>query len=229
MRRILILGDSILKGIQVEPETQKYCTKNEIGFAEIGRRFGFEVQNRSHFGYTVEKGARMIEKLLGQEKPCDVLVMDFGGNDCDHNWAEIAADPAGDHRPHIPLPDFEQAYRTLLRKVKEKGILPVLTTLPPLESQYFFNWWCRDLDKKRVMEWLGDVQNIYSHQENYSRRIERIAREEQVPLLDLRGAFLEYGRIQELICADGTHPNSKGQRLIAEAFSEFAGRQLQRA
>ena len=69
MRRILILGDSILKGIQVEPETQKYCTKNEIGFAEIGQRFGFEVQNRSHFGYTVEKGARMIEKLLGQEKP----------------------------------------------------------------------------------------------------------------------------------------------------------------
>ena len=50
MRRILILGDSILKGIQVEPETQKYCTKNEIGFAEIGQRFGFEVQNRSHFG-----------------------------------------------------------------------------------------------------------------------------------------------------------------------------------
>ena len=39
------------------------------------------------------------------------------------------------------------------------------------------------------MRWLGDVGNIYVWQERYSRAVERLAREENVPLVDVRGAF----------------------------------------
>ena len=71
------------------------------------------------------------------------------------------------------------------------------------------------------MRWLGDVGNIYVWQERYSRAVERLAREENVPLVDVRGAFLDYGHLEQTLCADGTHPNTVGQGLITKAFQDF--------
>ncbi len=50
----------------------------------------------------------------------------------------------------------------------------------------------------------------------------RLAREEKVPLIDLRGAFLRDDRRPEaLLCADGIHPSAQGQGLIFDALSDF--------
>ena len=54
--------------------------------------------------------------------------------------------------------------------------------------------------------------------------MERLAREENVPLVDLRGAFLDHWHLDTLLCEDGTHPNSAGQALIGRAFRDFAER-----
>lgn len=221
---IQVLGDSILKGIQLDQETGKYRTENHIGVEEFGRRYGVTVRNDSHFGCTVLKGERLLNRMLERGLSCDAVVMDFGGNDCDFNWAEVAADPSGEHLPRVSPEEFTETYRRMIRRLKEREILPILTNLPPLEPQWFFDWWCRDLDKAKVLEWLGDVHNIYAHQENYSRRVERLAREEDVPLVDVRGTFLDYGHLEELICADGTHPNSRGQACITQAFLDFGDR-----
>ena len=121
----------------------------------------------------------------------------------------------------MPLPEFVELYREMIRRVRSHGIRPILTNLPPLDSERFFNWWCGDLDKEVVMRWLGDVGNIYVWQERYSRAVERLAREENVPLVDVRGAFLDYGHLEQTLCADGTHPNTVGQGLITKAFQDF--------
>jgi hypothetical protein len=105
--------------------------------------------------------------------------------------------------------------------VKEKGIRPIVTTLPPLDSHRFFNWFCGGLDKANVLKWLGSVESIYRWQENYSRTIEKIALETGTLLVDLRGAFLKHRRLEHLLCADGTHPNTEGQRVITQAFLDF--------
>ena len=220
--QIQVLGDSILKGIQVEPATGRYVTRNEIGIPGLERDFGLTVKNGSHFGATVVKGQRLLDRLLERGAPCDAVVMDFGGNDCDFRWDQVAANPEGDHRPNVPLPEFLQRYREMIARLRLHGIVPVLTTLPPLEPEWFFNWWCRDLDQAAVRTWLGDVSNIYAHQERYSRAVESLAREEDVPLVDVRGAFLAHGHLETLLCEDGTHPNSTGQALIGQAFRKFA-------
>lgn len=219
--RIQVLGDSILKGVQVDPATGRYHTQNEMDVSSLEREFGLAVQNTSHFGATCVKGARLLERLLARGAPCDAVVMDFGGNDCDYTWAEIAASPDGEHRPHVLLSEFTACYRTMIRSLLARNIVPILTTLPPLEPQRFFNWWCRGLDQAAVKRWLGDICNIYAHQERYSRAVEQLAREERVPLVDIRGAFLDHGQIGTLLCVDGTHPNSAGQKLITQAFRDF--------
>lgn len=120
-----------------------------------------------------------------------------------------------------------QRYREMIVRLRLHGITPVVTTLPPLEPERFFNWWCRDLDQEAVRRWLGCVCNIYAHQENYSRAVERLARETQTPLVDLRGAFLAHGHVERLLCEDGTHPNSAGQALIGQTFRDFAREHLE--
>ena len=170
----------------------------------------------------------MLDRMLARKLPCDMMVMDFGGNDCDFRWKEIAEDPTGDHQPNVPLPEFVELYREMIRRARSHGIRPILTNLPPLDSERFFNWWCGDLDKEAVMRWLGDVGNIYVWQERYSRAVERLAREENVPLVDVRGVFLDYGHLEQTLCADGTHPNTVGQGLITKAFQDF-GRGLRLA
>lgn len=222
-RQIQLLGDSILKGIQVDPVSGKYVVCNEMGIPALETEFGLTVRNQSHFGATCLKGARLLERLLSRGIACDAVVMDFGGNDCDYVWPEIAMDPAGDHRPHVPLAEFVERYRAMVRTLVAAGIRPILTTLPPLEPRRFFNWWCRDLDQSAVARWLGDVETIYTHQERYSQAVERLAREEGAALVDLRGAFLARGNVGGLLCEDGTHPNSAGQALIGGAFRDFAG------
>lgn len=224
MRRVKyieVLGDSVLKGIQVDPDTGRYVTRNEMDLPGLEREFDVSIHNASRFGCTTVKGAGLLERILSRGAPCDAVVMDFGGNDCDFRWPEIAADPEGVHWPNVPLAEFVERYRGIIRRLRSCGIMPVLTTLPPLESQHFFDWWCRGLDQAAVRRWLGSVSNICAHQENYSRAVERLAREERTLLVDLRGAFLDHGHVETLLCEDGTHPNAAGQKLIAKAFEEF--------
>lgn len=226
LTEILVLGDSIFKGVQVDTATGRYVTRNRIGIPELERDFGLTVRNESHFGATCIKGGRVLERLLARGASWDAVVMDFGGNDCDLKWAEIAADPARTHLPAVPAAEFLERYRHMIRTLRQRDIQPVLTTLPPLDSQRFFDWWCRDLDRAAVKRWLGSVGNIYLHQEGYSRLVEQLAREEGAALVDVRGAFLRQGRLEDLLCADGTHPNSAGQAVIGQTFREFAEQRL---
>jgi lysophospholipase L1-like esterase len=147
--------------------------------------------------------------------------MDFGGNDCDYKWEEIAANPDGSFHPNTPVDQFITEYTKLIKTIKNNHIVPILTTLPPLEPQRFFDWWCQNLNKENVMKWLGSIKQIYNHQALYSSCVEEIAKKENVPLLDIRSAFLKSSNVGSLICEDGTHPNSNGQKVITEVFQEF--------
>lgn len=222
LHTVEILGDSILKGIQLDPETGRYAVKNEMDGAGLAERWHLKIHNGSRFGCTAQKADRLLERMLERGLTCDAVVMDFGGNDCDFKWLEIAEAPEKPHPPAFSVEEFLQIYRGLVQKLRAHGIMPVLTTLPPLEPRRFLDWWCRGGDEESVIRWMGgSVCNVYAHQEKYSRAVERLARDEGVPLVDIRGKFLEYGRLDETICMDGTHPNSKGQKLITAAFDSF--------
>jgi len=220
VRKIEVFGDSILKGIQLNKE-QRYHVDNNIDVELLSHRFSVDINNRSKMGCTITKASAMIERFLQGNPECNAVVMDLGGNDCDFNWQEISDNPAAVHLPHTPMEKFEETYHQIIEKLKSRGIVPILTTLPPLDPQRFFDWWCKNLNKNAVLEWLGDIQAIYRFQENYSRAVERIARVASVPIVDIRGAFLRERKLGHLLCEDGTHPNTAGQRFITNAFFEF--------
>lgn len=43
-------------------------------------------------GCTVTKGLQLLKKDLQRpEAACDAALIEFGGNDCDYDWAQVAA------------------------------------------------------------------------------------------------------------------------------------------
>jgi hypothetical protein len=136
----------------------------------------------------------MLQRRLAN-RSFDIVVLEYGGNDCDFNWQEISERPNDKHNPHTSLTVFIDTYIKMIHWLKEKYIEPIVTTLPPLEPQKFFDWFCNGLNKDNILKWLGTVNAIYRWQEKYSRAIEYIAYKTDVLLVDIRGAFLKHFRI----------------------------------
>ncbi|MDR2572408.1 MAG: SGNH/GDSL hydrolase family protein [Oscillospiraceae bacterium] len=225
-RNVEIFGDSILKGVQLSDENMRYHVDNNIDVDLLEKRFRLSINNFSKFGCTISKAFSLIEKRIKSGKlQCDAIVMNLGGNDCDFDWKAVSERPDDEHQPNTPLDVFFDTYCKIINFLKENGIRPIITTLPPLDAQRFFDWFCGGLEKKaNVIKWLGSVESIYRWQENYSRTIEKIAEETGTLLVDLRGAFLKYRKLEHLLCADGTHPNTEGQRVITQEFFDFIER-----
>jgi len=219
--KLCVLGDSILKGIRLEEGSNKYIVCDNIGFSMIAERAGLTLENHSKFGCTVTKAWDFAKKKFSREVP-EVVFMDFGGNDCDFKWNEINDRPLEVHDPNTDISTFIGTYETMLDAAVERGAKPVITTLVPVQSEKYFNWFCRTLGlaKEKVMSWLGDIERIAHFQQVYSDAIKGIAAGRDIPLVDLREAF-NSERSEDLMCIDGIHPNEKGQRVIHDCFDAF--------
>ena len=215
--KVTVYGDSILKGVLLEGG--KYTVSHEWE-EKLAERFGLQVTNRCRFGSTLPKAMARIEKDSESDGGGEYALLEFGGNDCDYDWAAIADAPEGEHVCKTPPQRFLDCYRRAIRLLRGSGRNPVLSTLPPINAELYLGFLCRNgLSRENIVRWLGDVQRIYRWQENYSRMAEQLAREEGTPLIDLRRPFLQDSRSPAaLLCADGIHPSRAGQELIYDAF-----------
>ena len=218
--KVSVYGDSLLKGVYLSGERYAVCSDRA---AEFARAHGIELMNRSCFGATVEKGLRRLESDVRSGAPLgDCTVLGFGGNDCDFDWAEVAADPAGEHLCKVPPERFTALLGRAVSLIRSAKGDPFLTVPPPIDPERYLGWICRrGLDRSRVLAWLGDVNAIYRRQELYAGLVRRVGEACRVPLIDLRDAFLSRRRMDGLLCADGIHPTPAGHDLILSAFDGF--------
>ncbi len=223
MRRLIVklFGDSIIGRVVQDPSTGRYRRMEPL--ADI-KSEGLELSfvNCGKFGSTISKGRKLIERQLEGDPDCQVILVGFGGNDCNFKWAEIGENPSLDHEPSTPLDQFHRNYLYVISRIKEAGIRLILTNLPPIDAEKFYDTWIApDQARDQILAWLGDKQAIYRWHEMYSLKVEAIARETDTPLLDLRSPFLENRTFKSLIGPDGIHPTEEGHGLILEAAREF--------
>ena len=222
-RVISIFGDSILKGVRMLKGTTRYGTTDDIDLESIARAHDWVLDNRSRFGCTVTKGEQLLNRLLEKNDPPAAVLLEYGGNDADFHWSEVAARPFDEHLPNTPLPVFTETLKRMVETLRLHGVKPVLSTLPPISAERYLDWITRDgLDRERILLWLGDANAIYRYQENYSRAIERLSKELDCYLVDLRSAFLSQRVLLPYLCEDGIHPNDRGQHLIHQVLSDAA-------
>lgn len=224
VQEVCLFGDSIARGVVLDAQGT-YKPIKECFAVLAAKELGFALINKARFGCTITKGREIIEHFLDRigTQVRRLAFLEFGGNDCDFRWDQISADPKAEHLPATPPRHFFRMYGEAIQQLREKGLRPVLMTLPPLDAERYFVWFTRTgLDQKAILGWLGDVQFIYRWHESYSNAVWEIGETWQVPVVDIRRAFLEQRHYSRFLCKDGIHPNAEGHRLITSEIITFA-------
>lgn len=219
---IIVSGDSISKGVIYDEEKSKYTVLSENYVSILQEKLRGAVINLSKFGSTIPKGISKLQNEFLKHIP-DVVLIEYGGNDCDFDWDEVAGNPEADHLPKTDLATFERVLKETIDTLKNKKVIPVLMTLPPLNADAYFKWISKNnpLAECNILSWLGSVTKIYWWQERYNSAIVKIAEETHTKWIDIREAFLRHPDFTKFLCRDGIHPNKEGHRIIANKILDY--------
>ncbi|GAB1484144.1 SGNH/GDSL hydrolase family protein [Treponema sp.] len=222
-RHVSIWGDSILKGVILDDTDGRYrvlennCVKR---FADIT---GSVIKNNASFGMTATKALERIRRAVGRNPPVvdDLVLIEFGGNDCDFNWPEISADPESPHLPKTPIDLFGTTLQSIVDLFKGFSIKPILMALPPLDPARYFSWISRGLNAENILGWLGDVNLIYRWQEAYNEVVTQTAVANDLQFINIRKSFLVSNNFSSKLCTDGIHPSEEGQKVILKSVLDY--------
>ncbi len=220
MKKLCLFGDSISKGVVIDCAKNRYAMTTKC-FANIlsGYASWLNITNFSMFGCTISKGRSLIARHMKDVENCDITVLEYGGNDSDHNWAEIAENPEGTHVPKTSLEDFKTNYSEIICGLQAMGKKIVILNLPPIDEEKYFAWFSDGLNGDNILKWLGGSKRyIYNFHESYNRIACELAEEYGIPVLDIRSAFLSKPDYSVYLCNDGIHPNENGHNLIAQVI-----------
>ena len=214
-----IWGDSIAKGVIWNESRNRYVICPDSCVKQLSRHATIPVNSRAIMGCTTTQCLDNFDE--NDLVPGGIAVLEFGGNDCDMPWAEVANAPDKDHIPQTPLPLFQENLKKLIRLTRAGGMKPLLVTPPPIDSERYFHWVSQGLDRNQILSFLGDVHQMYRWQEQYAHAVVETARSEHALLFDLRGAFLKNRRFNQLYCKDGIHPNEEGHAFMTACIDAF--------
>lgn len=219
LKGVCIFGDSILKGVVFDESIEKYRQTKKSATELFSLSKNVPVNNHSRFGNTSDRMLKNIDSILEKETS-NVVLIELGGNDCDFNWDEIANNPDSYHHANVLYANFKKNINTIVDKIFKANKSPIIMTLPPIDSERYFNWVSKK-DSERannILKFLGDKSKIYRNQELYASALERIGHERKLPIINVREALLSIPRYSDYLCLDGIHLNEKGQKLVKKVF-----------
>lgn len=219
--KFCLFGDSIAKGVSFDHEKGRYV-QMENCFANLFKnKVDCLVENYSRFGSTIEGGNAMLERKWESLSDCDYVVFEFGGNDCNFDWQHVSECPEDENPCAIPMNIFVDTYVSMVNRVKALGKRVVLLTLPPLDSEKYFNWIIKNRSVENILKFIGGSRDfLYRWQERYSDAVRCVAEKTGAVLVDLRDSLLKERNYSRCVCEDGIHPNENGHRIM---FNELVG------
>lgn len=220
--KFMVSGDSISKGVIYDEGKSKYVILENNYINLLQSKLNGIVRNTARFGNTIIKGVSKLKADVLSDDP-DIVLIEYGGNDCDFNWDEVSKNPNADHQPKTDFDTFENKLKEALNFLKNNKVVPVVMTLPPLNADKYLKWISKNdpLTEINILKYIGSVSRIYWWQEKYSSAVLKIAEETNTKWIDIRGAFLQYPDFTKFICSDGIHPNEAGHKIIANKIIDF--------
>lgn len=220
MKKLILYGDSILRGITFSDQLgrHKLCTGYQFKSLEA---LGYEVKNRCRMGATIVRGTDILQSTLDECDRDSIVIFEFGGNDCDHDWRAVSERPNETHMPNIPKETFKVCYKNAIQKVRDTGAEVIMTNMIPLNAERYMQTISKGNSYENILSWLGDTSMLYRFQEHYNRIVESIAAETACPLIDLRSDFLLSHDYKALISSDGIHPSEEGHDRIEKNLHDY--------
>jgi len=211
---ICVWGDSIAKGVIYDETRKRYAILKENCLRLLAQQLPLPIHNYAAMGRTAPECLAAIRQ--DELVPGGLAILEFGGNDSDLCWADVAREPEKDHPARASLAQFKESLRGMIAFVRQGGMIPALVSTLPIDGERYFQWVSKGLNQEAILSYLGEPQMMYRWQERYAYAVQEVAREENVCLLDFRSAFLSDRHYQQLFCPDGIHPNAQGHRKLFE-------------
>lgn len=219
MKKIFIFGDSIMKGVTFSTKLNRYTLSKSKNFDELTKN-GFEVVNKSKMGATVEHCKKTLQENIDKLSN-NIVLFEVGGNDCNHNWAEVSQSPQEEHSPVTTPEEFVLNYSECIELAKNSNATVLISNIAPLDITKFMNWISKGLNYNNILSWLGDTSALYRWQEYYNKLVENLSFKFKCPLLDIRKQFLLSRNYSKLICKDGIHPTDEGHQLVRHSTTKM--------
>jgi len=224
MKKIIAFGDSIVRGVISDPFRKGRYTISDGNFVSLcGEMLDRETLNFGKLGSTINTGEEIVDRHLSQIRKGDIVLLEWGGNDCDFNWADVASSPGTSHDPATPVSEYKTRYASIISKLRSVGAKPVLLSLPPVDPDRFISHVTRGMSlsqKLSVFKWMGNTDYVSRWHEFYNLEIFKMGASLKVPVLDITSAFLRKRDYQSLLCPDGIHPTEEGHALIADVICQ---------
>jgi lysophospholipase L1-like esterase len=219
---LVVFGDSITKGVIYDNEKSRYSNLKDCFVNLVGDSVKGTVHNAGRFGSTIMRGIGKMYNDVMKKTP-DIVLIEFGGNDCDFDWEDIAHNPDTEHKPNTEIFTFRDTLLNMIDILRKADITPVLMTLPPLDSRRYFKWVTKgdEAAEQNVLHFLGSEIEIFNWHNLYNETIAEVADKTKTLLIDVKAEFLKYRDYSRFLCIDGIHPNIDGHFLIADVVLHF--------
>jgi len=172
-----------------------YIAQLNDSIAALGKAKRYELIGSGIGGNKIYDLYLRLEEDVLERKP-DVVVLYVGVNDVWHKQLYGTGTDAD---------KFHKFYTALIQKFQKKGIRVIACTPACIGERH-----------------PGENQ-MDGELDRFSEIIRNLAREKNIPLCDLRKAFLEYSaknnpenRESGILTTDGVHLNEKGNKMVAE-------------
>ncbi|MCH9656069.1 MAG: hypothetical protein K0U86_12910 [Planctomycetes bacterium] len=172
--------------------------------------FPVKVINSGIGGNNTEQAKARFEKDVLRHRP-DLVVIQFGIND---SAIDVWKNPP-ETRSRVSNEKYEANLRSMIRTLKKKNISVILMT----PNSMRWNVKTKQLYNKPPYD-AKNPDGFNVTLKKYLPTVQKIAREETVPLVDVYAAFENYakqpGQSADDLLSDGMHPNTKGQKMVAD-------------
>ncbi|MDO4217482.1 MAG: SGNH/GDSL hydrolase family protein [Bacteroidales bacterium] len=226
-RKIVAFGDSIMRGVvtkqtMIGEGTIKYCISDTNFMDQYGANTQVTVENKSRYGSSIVDGIKNLERFRNSIKPSDAVVLEFGGNDCNFDWAAVSENPHKKHKPVTSIAKFRSTYEKIIRYVISFGAQPILLSLPAIDAQKFFDHISKGHNKDNILQFIGgNVDGISQWHNRYNQEVFKLGKHFDIPVIDITTVFESLDQPSSFLCDDGMHPNEAGHQLIANTIANY--------
>ncbi|HWG44280.1 MAG TPA: SGNH/GDSL hydrolase family protein [Gemmataceae bacterium] len=198
--RIVFLGDSIT---EAGAGPKGYITLVKKALAEKHKDLNLQVLGAGISGNKVPDLQRRLQRDVLAKKPT-VVVIYIGINDVWHGEKDPARGTSKEK--------FEAGLKEIIGKIKDAKARVILCT-PSV-----------------IGEKTAGANKLDAKLDEYANISRRVAREEKVPLCDLRKAFVDHlkknnpdNKDRTILTSDGVHLNEAGNRFVADLMLKALG------
>ena len=222
--KLVVFGDSILKGVITIPNSDKLFDVTENDSLSLAQKeLGFELDNRSIYGNITSKGLIKLQKFFEKGGEADFCIIEFGSNDCDYDWnifkpgAELP--PVSEIKQKVPLAEYLENLKQMVELCRANRVTSLMMGLIPYVCDDWYQTIIKGQNEAAILDFLGgSSETLGKSQLIYKNAQADFVQKNNVQFLDPWTIFEGH---KELMCYDGIHPNEKGYELLSKAWIKF--------